>query len=320
MAEETLAPSTALKPAASKSSSSSVTAAQAAPQPKDNAETDPGEQTPGAHSSLPYIGHSTNLVGLPTLLLGSALFNDHPQALHINGVREMNGQFFRDMLGEAETLEDAGEAFQLYMQAMFGLDPEQREKKVARDGVRRFRSSYLRLLKGWGYDNNSREGAVMKGWVESRFGLFPTFHKDPILRFSAPPWASYIEEKMSSRFHNNSIYTQLDIMYEFCQYCLDRFILPGDTHLTLYRGVNDYTEHQLVERIDKRTVVIRMNSLVSFSSERDIAECFGDTILEARVPKCKIVFFNTLLASHPLKGEGEYLVVGGDYEVSTSYF
>jgi NAD+--dinitrogen-reductase ADP-D-ribosyltransferase len=274
----------------------------------------------GVESSLPYIGHSTNLVGLPTPLLGSAVFNDHPQSLHINGVREMNRQFFRVMLGEAEDLEDAGQAFHLYMEAMFGLEPEQQEKRVSRDGVRRFRSSYLRLLKGWGYDNNSREGAVMKGWVESRFGLFPTFHKEPILKFSSAAWADYIEEKMSSRFHNNSIYTQLDIMYEFCQYCLDRFIAPGEDHLTLYRGVNDYTEHQLVERIDKRTVVIRINSLVSFSSERHIAECFGDTILEARVPKCKIVFFNTLLPFHPLKGEGEYLVIGGDYQVSASYF
>lgn len=273
----------------------------------------------GVESSLPYIGHSTNLVGLPTALLGSHLFNDHPQALHINGVREMNRSLFGEMLGEAETLEDAGEAFRLYMEAMFGLDPEQRETRTSSTGARRFRSSYLRLLKGWGYDNNSREGAVMKGWVESRFGLFPTFHKSPILKFASPAWAGYVEEKMASRFHNNAIHTQLDIMYEFCQYCLDRFIEPGQPHLTLYRGVNDYTEHQLVEREDRRTVIIRINSLVSFSSERHIAECFGDTILTARVPKCKVVFFNTLLSSHPLKGEGEYLVIGGDYRVQTSY-
>jgi NAD+--dinitrogen-reductase ADP-D-ribosyltransferase len=178
-------------------------------------------------SSLPYIGHSTNLVGIPTPLLGATIFNDHPKALRINGVREMNRQFFGVMLGESEDLADAGEAFRIYMEAMFGLEPEQQEKRVARDGVRRFRSSYLRLLKGWGYDNNSREGAVMKGWVESRFGLFPTFHKEAILKFSSAAWANYIEEKMSSRFHNNSIYTQLDVMYEFCQYCLDRFINPG---------------------------------------------------------------------------------------------
>lgn len=273
-----------------------------------------------AATGLPSVGHTTNLVGLPTALIGSTAYNDAPVPLQLAGVRAMNRQFFEVMLEQAPDLEDAAVAFHLYMQAVFGLEPEQQERRVGQDGIRRFRSSYLRLLKGWGYDNNAREGAVLKGWVESRFGLFPTFHKAPILSFSSPAWMTYIEEKMSSRFHNNSIFTQLDIMYEFCQWALSRFVAPGDRHVTLYRGVNDYTEHQLVERIDRRTVVIRVNSLVSFTSERDIAECFGDTILEARVPKAKVVFFNTLLPMHPLKGEGEFLVIGGDYRVTASYF
>jgi NAD+--dinitrogen-reductase ADP-D-ribosyltransferase len=285
-------------------------------------EADAGASRAGKRrpAGLPQVGHSTNLVGLPTPVLASTAFNDSPVPLQLAGIRAMNRQFFEVMLEQAPDLEDAAQAFHLYMQAVFGLEPEQQEKRVDKDGVRRFRSSYLRLLKGWGYDNNAREGAVLKGWVESRFGLFPTFHKQAILSFSSPAWMTYIEEKMSSRFHNNSIFTQLDIMYEFCQWALDRYLAPGDRHLTLYRGVNDYTEHQLVERIDKRTVVIRINSLVSFTSERDIAECFGDTILEARVPKAKVVFFNTLLPFHPLKGEGEFLVIGGDYKVSASYF
>jgi hypothetical protein len=42
------------------------------------------------------------------------------------------------------------------------------------------------------------------------------------------------------------------------------------------------------------------------------------TILTARVPVHKIVFFNTLLPVHPLKGEGEYLVIGGEYRVTAS--
>lgn len=271
-------------------------------------------------TGLPTCGHSTNLVGLPTALLASTAFNDAPVPLRLAGVRAMNRQFFDVMLEQAPDVTDAARAFHLYMQAVFGLEPEQQDRRATKDGMRRFHASYLRLLKGWGYDNNAREGAVLKGWVESRFGLFPTFHKAPILSFGSHAWMTYIEEKMASRFHNNSIYTQLDIMYEFCQWALQRMV-DGDTrHMTLYRGVNDYTEHQLVERIDKRTVVIRVNSLVSFTSERDIAECFGDTILEARVPLAKIIFFNTLLPFHPLKGESEYLVIGGDYRVTASYF
>lgn len=269
------------------------------------------------------IGHSTNLVGLPTDLLGSAAFNDHPLDLHVSGVKEMNKNLF-EMLSQSDGLEDAGDAFYKYMLAMFDIDPEQHEKARAEADagvkVRRYRSSFLRLLKGWGYDSNSPEGAVLKGWVESRFGLFPTFHREKIDRISGPSWVTYVEEKMSSRFHNNSIYTQLDMLYEFCQWALARYAAPGQTHLKLYRGINSFDEHQVVERIDKKSVVMRLNNLASFSSDRGVADCFGDTILTAQVPVVKVLFFNTLLPIHPLKGEGEYLVIGGDYRVTASYY
>lgn len=268
-----------------------------------------------AHS----IGHSTNLVGLSTSLLGSAAFNEDPRELHISGVREMNGQLF-EMLGQSDSLMDAGDAFYKYMMAMFGIDPEQMEAERKEGARRHYRSSFLRLLKGWGYDSNSPEGAVLKGWVESRFGLFPTFHKEMITRFSTQGWATYVDEKMSSRFHNNSIYCQLDMLYEFCQWALARFAAPGQRHVTLYRGINSFDEHQVVERLDRKTVVMRLNNLGSFSSDRTVADCFGDTILTARVPTVKILFFNTLLPVHPLKGEGEYLVIGGDYQVNAAYF
>ena len=268
------------------------------------------------------IGHSINLVGLPTELLASCEFNDHPVPLHISGVREMNKSLF-EMLSQAPDLPDAGEAFACYMMAMFGIDPEQRERRVDRgtEGTRRrYRSSFLRLIKGWGYDSNGPEGGVLKGWVESRFGIFPTFHKEIIRRVSSGAWTTYVAEKMSSRFHNNAIYIQLDLLFEFCQWALQRFFVPGQTHLTLHRGVNSFDEHQIVDRIDRKTVVMRLNNLTSFSSDRNIADCFGDTILTARVPVAKVAFFNALLSTHPLKGEGEYLVIGGEYRVTASYF
>jgi NAD+--dinitrogen-reductase ADP-D-ribosyltransferase len=260
-------------------------------------------------------------VGVPTDLLASSAFNDHALPLHISGVREMNGPLF-EMLAQASDLADAGEAFGYYMMAMFGIDPEQRESTADRGPAgkrRRYRSSFLRLIKGWGYDSNGPEGAVLKGWVESRFGIFPTFHKETIRRISSGAWTTYVEEKMSSRFHNNAIYVQLDLLFEFCQWALAHFAAPGATHLTLYRGINAFDEHQIVERIDKHAVVMRLNNLTSFSSDRDIAGCFGDTILTARIPACKIAFFNGLLATHPLKGEGEYLVIGGEYRLRASY-
>jgi NAD+---dinitrogen-reductase ADP-D-ribosyltransferase len=265
---------------------------------------------------LPDRGHSSNLVSVPTGLLASVAFNAYPVPLHISCVREANATLFR-MLKDSATADDAADLFQSYMAAMFDLDDQDREGR----GPARFRaSSYLRLLRGWGYESNSPEGAVLKGWVESRFGLFPTFHKAPITHFGGPAWITYIEEKMSSRFHSNAIQTQLDMLFEFCQWSLHRYHSVGQRHVTLYRGTNDYLEHQLLEKIDKRRVVVRLNSLVSFTTERDVAESFGDIILTIEVPVVKILFFNALLPHHPLRGEGEYLVIGGDYEALATYY
>ncbi len=263
-------------------------------------------------------GHTTNLFGVPTGWLGSVAFNDDPVALHLSGVRLMNRSLFQ-MLEDSQDPDDAALAFETYMVALFGLDPEQRSR-TREEGPRRYRSSYYRLLRGWGHDSNGPEGAVLKGWVESRFGLFPTFHKEPLNTLLDEPWMAYVCEKMSSRFHNNAILSQLDLLYEFCQWGLERHFAVGRRHITLYRGVNDFAEHQIIERIDRRSVVIRLNNLMSFTSDRDAAGCFGDTILTASVPLAKILFFNTLLPRHALKGEGEYIVVGGSYRVQAAYF
>ena len=244
------------------------------------------------HRRRRSIGHSTNLVGRPSEQLASCAFNDAPVPLCIWGVREMNGSLF-SMLERAADLAEAGEAFSCYMMAMFGLDPEQRGA-TASGGKRRYRSSFRRLIEGWGFDSNGPEGAVLKGWVESRFGICPSFHKEIIEQVSGRAWAVYVEEKMSSRFHNNAIWVQLDLLFEFCQWAIRRFAFPGKTHLTLFRGVNAFDEHWIVERTAKREAVIRLNNLVSFSSDRDVAGCFGDTILTARVPVSKILFFNSL--------------------------
>lgn len=262
------------------------------------------------------IGHSTNLVGRPSEWLESCAFNEAPVPLHIWGVCEMNRSLF-SMLERAGDLAEAGEAFFCYMMAMFGIDPEQRD--AASCGKRRYRSSFLRLITGWSFDSNGPEGAVLKGWVESRFGVCPSFHKEIIEQVSSPAWAAYVDEKMSSHFHDNAIWVQLDLLFEFCQWAIQRFAFPGETHLTLFRGVNDFDEHRIVERTDKHAAVIRLNNLVSFSSDRGVACCFGDMILTARVPVSKILFFNGLLPSHLLKGEREYLAIGGEFRVSVDY-
>jgi NAD+--dinitrogen-reductase ADP-D-ribosyltransferase len=226
-------------------------------------------------------------------------------------VRETNRTLFA-MLSEATSAAESMLAFQIYMRSVFDLDlPPDRDAQ----GRKRYRASYLRLLRGWGFDANGREGAVMKGWVESRFGLLPTFHKGPLRRYPSEAWMTYLEEKMNARFTNNSINAQLDLLYEYSQWMFARWLLPGARHLRLYRGVNDFAEHQVVEWLGKREAVTRQNNLVSFTDRRDIADQFGDSILEVDVPVAKIVFANSLLPGATLKGEGEFLVLGGDYRV-----
>lgn len=261
-------------------------------------------------------GHLTNLVGVPTDLLATAAFNEAAPALHIAGVREANSHLFQ-MLEQVADGPEAAAIFEHYMAVMFGLNPQPRSETVVGER-RRYRSSYLRLLRGWAYDSNSPEGAVLKGWVESRFGLFPTFHKGSIDYIGAPRWVDYVNDKMGSRFHNNSILGQLDLLYEFCQWSLARNNQER-RHWTLFRGVVDFSEHQVVARLDRRRLVVRLNNIVSFTAHRDIATWFGDTILEAAVPLSKILFFNELLPRHGLKGEGEVLVIGGDYLVQARY-
>jgi NAD+--dinitrogen-reductase ADP-D-ribosyltransferase len=268
------------------------------------------------HRKRRGIGHSTNLVGRPSEWLASCAFNEAPVPLHIWGVREMNPSLF-SMLEQAGDLAEAAQAFSSYTMAMFGLEPEQRA--AGQSARRRYRSSFLHLIEGWGFDSNGPAGAVLKGWVESRFGICPSFHKEIVERVSSRAWATYVEEKISSRYHNNAIWVQLDLLFEFCQWALARFAFPGETHLTLYRGVNDFDEHFIVERPAKNEAVIRLNNLISFSSDRGVAGCFGDTILTARVPVAKILFFNSLLPAHPLQGEGEYLAIGGEFRVSLDY-
>jgi NAD+--dinitrogen-reductase ADP-D-ribosyltransferase len=265
-------------------------------------------------ATIALRGHSTNLVGLPTGLLASESYNEFPVPLCISGTRESHRSLF-ERLDKLSDADEARQIFQDYMALVFGLDtmPEKNER-------RRYRANYLRLLKDWGFDSNSPAGAVLKGWVESRFGLFPTFHNAPLRRFNSPVWIRYMEEKMSGRFNNNAIHMQLDLLYEFCQWMLLRFHSIGKKHMLLYRGANDLREQQLIRQLDARNAIVRLNNLISFTSQRGIADEFGDTIIEADVPVTKLLFFNNLLSGNPLPGEAECLVIGGDYRVKMSYW
>lgn len=290
------------------------------PDTSDRSTPDNGSDEP-IHDERPPIAlraHRSNLVKVPTAHLGTAAFNDDPVELHIAGTRASHAELF-GALELTSSASEAADVFQAYMDQRFELSPDFGGRDGP-DGRRRFRASYLRLLKGWMFDSNGSEGAVLKGWVESRFGLMPTYHNGPLRRLSDERSMAYVEQKLSSRFSNNLIALQLDLLYEFSQWSLRspwRIVASG-RHRTLYRGVNDFNEHQIVERPNRRTAVLRLNNLVSFTEDRDIAGQFGDYILEARVPLVKLLFFRELLPRYPFAGEGEFLVIGGDYRVTVT--
>ena len=258
-------------------------------------------------------GHSTNLIGLSAAYSAIQEFNKSPKALQISGTRESAAGLFAQLSKQA-TPQACGQVFQDYMCVVFGFETEQR---LGNDpsGRRRYKSSYLTLIQDWGLDSNNTQGAVFKGWVESRFGLFPTYHKENIANFMGKAWINYIEEKMNCRYHNNCIYMQLDLLYEYCQWYIQHFQFPATSHKTLYRGINSLNEHLLLNDTNTRHKVIRLNNISSFTDKRSIASEFGAYILEIKVPMAKLVFFSELLTRHALHGEAEYLVIGGDYQV-----
>jgi NAD+--dinitrogen-reductase ADP-D-ribosyltransferase len=264
----------------------------------------------------PRRWYTTNLVGVPAPLLASTAFNAHPQALHIAGARETNSGLSA-LLARCGTPDEARDVFAYYMSLAFGLE---RGATAGANEARRWRSGYLKLLQGWGLDANGPAGAVLKGWVESRFGLVPAFHGAALARFPSPAWIAYLEQKAASRYHNNSIHQQLDLLYEFCQWMLARFGLLGrGPWVTLWRG-STRCEEQIVDgSLRARRCTVRLNNLVSFSRSESEAQCFGDWVLKAQVPLVKLLLVPGLLDTTSLHGEAEVLALGGDYAVEARY-
>ena len=267
---------------------------------------------------------STNLVGVPTAWLASTGFNERAPELHIAGARETQPGLFA-LLDRCDDLTEAREVFVHYLSIAFGLRPPEKHElgSLGSAEQRRWRGSWRRLLQGWGMDANGAAGAVLKGWVESRFGLVPTFHKAPLARFPSPAWITYLEGKASSRHHSNNIHQQLDLLYEFCQWALARFPLPAPQmqgrHVRLWRGSNRVEEQLLSGSLRGRQCRVRLNNVVSFSLGPEEASCFGDWVFELLVPASKLLVFPGLLPGTVLQGEQEVVALGGDFDVVARY-
>lgn len=256
-----------------------------------------------------------NLCNLAPWEIASAEFNEDPKSIHICGVRESNQSFFAQ-LDATEDENRRGEIFHEYMSVKFGLHLWPDYQANAR---RCLRNSYIRFLRGWGIDSNSIEGAVIKGWVQSRFGIHPSFHKQKLTALMTVERGAFAYDLMRGKSHTNVIDSQFDLLYEYCQYeCARRH--PGETHVTLFRGTHDPDEYYQIEVRGKREKCIRLNNISSFTSDSEKAWEFGSTAWKSSVPFAKVFFYSKLLPDSLLKGEDEYLVIGGDFWVKELLF
>lgn len=254
----------------------------------------------------------TNMCDVPAWEIASRAFNEHPRPLHIQGTRSTHRHFF-NMLDRLETWDERAHSYQDYMDVAFHLHQWRREKDPT--GQLSLKNSYLRFLRGWLFDANSVEGAVMKGWVESRLGIAPTFHKKRIQDRICEAYFDYMGERLNGAARTNAILSQLDLLYEFGQYELARRH-PERLHMTLYRGVYDFAEHEVLAWPDETHAVVRLNNLNSFTRDFERAWEFGTLVIEAQVPIPKVFFDGAFLHAGILQGEEEVLVIGGEYEVT----
>lgn len=251
-----------------------------------------------------------NRCNLPAAILGSLSYQRHPVPLHIDGVRELHGGLIRQ-LERIGSREERARRFRDYMTVRFRLNALDDAGYEPHSPRARPKADYQRMLRGWFFDSNSREGAVLKGWVESRFGLLTRFHRGALPSPESEAYHLFARERAMGLYNTNALEAQFDLLYTFCQYELHRD--RTKEHLTLYRGI---TSGEIGENRPGRArhEVMLLNNISSFSANRQRAGEFGDWVFETRVPREKIVFHHGLLPGM-INGEEEYGVLGGLYEV-----
>ncbi len=254
-----------------------------------------------------------NRCNLPAAILGSLTFQRHPKPLRIDGVEILHRDLFRrlDIIGQPA---NRAQYFMDYMVVRFRLETPEDSGYDPHSKIDRRAANYIKVIRGWFFNPNSREAAVLKGWVESRFGLTPRFHHQRIDDLNDESYHRFCQERAVGLYNTNALESQLDLLYSYCQYELKRQH-PGGTHLTLYRGSNHLSHHRMEDQPRQQGQILLFNSISSFSLNPERADEFGDEIIEVRAPLSKIVVSSTLLPGL-LKGEEEVLVLGGLYEVT----
>lgn len=264
-----------------------------------------------------------NHCNLPPWHLASPEFQAAPCPLELGDVRVTDHRLWC-ALDELPDAPARAHYFHDYVSVKFSLhawsDPDQTSPARAA-----LRHSYVHCLRHWGIDSNGPSGAALKSWVESRFGLPPSYHAglldtDPAAR------DTYARHRMLGAARTAGLFQQLDLLYAFCQDELARRH-PRERWLTLYRGTHDPDEYVVRARgaipPDAETPtsesstapLVEFNNLSSFSLDREVAWEFGSSVWRTRVPLAKILCFPGLLPPEFLQGEAECLVIGGVYRV-----
>lgn len=269
----------------------------------------PGEPTLPTYARLPV-----NRCNYPAIILGSLTFQRFPEALYIDNIATFHQLLFRQ-LADIKSAQARSVFFEEYMQTSFLLKaPEEAGYQANRSKRQRQKADYKRLLRGWFFDSDSREGAVLKGWVESRFGLLTRNHKGPLRDFNSATYLNYTHERSQGLYNTHALESQLDLLYSYCQYELARRY-PGQTHFKLYRGTNRLNEYDTLLKDSENNSAVILNNLTSFSCDLEHCDGFGDTLFETQVPLSKVLFFPDLL-QNGFKGESEYIVLGGLYRIN----
>lgn len=258
-----------------------------------------------------------NRCNLPADILGGLTYQRHPTPLQIDGVAHLHKPLWT-LLDDIPGAGERAERFAVYMENHFCLRHPEDAGFVKGQSGARAKASYLRVVRGWAFDSESREAAVLKGWVESRFGLTPRHHGEPLREPGSTAWQRYVEIRAQGLRGTNALEVQLDLLYAYTQYELARQF-PQRTHLRLYRGVNRLAEHETVQDSRPGEKVLLLNNINSFSRSRERAGEFGDDLLAVDVPLPKLAFFSRLLPGM-LRGEDEYVVIGGLYRVRLARF
>lgn len=254
-----------------------------------------------------------NRCNLPAVVLGSLTYQRHPAPLVLDGVAELHRDLFRRL--ELAVPAERPQVFADYMTVLFQLEWPEQMGFTGHHGARA-KANYIKTVRGWSFDSDGREGAVLKGWVESRFGLAARYHGAPLRDHRSDAYMRYMEMRAQGLYGTSALEAQLDLLYTYCQYELVRRH-PGAQHVTLYRGVNRVADYEVLQSSGEGRHVILLNNVSSFTCSRDRACEFGDYILAVDVPLTKILFYCGLLPG-VLQGEDEFLVIGGVADVTLS--